>query len=165
MKQLLSFIICVIVLPALALAGVAAYLYDSYLKPTPMEYNFLRGESEICSVEYAMVSFGEDGNVRTDRVGFISDTAGFIADIKALDCYKGMPLESFGSLKDIKTLHGFVINYNDGSFEVLTPYVCLNSDIKIEKPNDLLKADVYVFDKDGLNAMLIKYAPGPTDAA
>ena len=159
MKNLISFVICVIVLPALLLLGVGAYLYDSYLKPTPMDYDFLRTESEIHSVEYAIVGIGSDGSVNTQRVGFVMDVSGFIADIRKLDCYKGMPIESFQNLHDIKTLSGFVINYNDGSFEVITPYVCLNSDLKIEKPEDLLTADVYVFDKEAIKELLIKYAP------
>jgi hypothetical protein len=163
MKKLLLFIICVIVIPALTLMGIGVYLYDSYLKPTPTEYDFLRGESEVCTVEYAIISFGEDGSVNTQRVGFVDDVQGFVTDLKALDCYDGMPTQSLMALKDIKTLSGFVINYTDGSFEVITPYVCLNSDLKINSPEELLTAEVYVFDKDGINEMLIKYAPSSSD--
>lgn len=159
MKKILGFIICVIVVPALILTLAAGIIYNVYLKPTPMEYGFLRGESEICSVEYAIITFDNKGYVHTDRVGFINDVDDFVNDIKALDCYAGIPLESFKDLHDIKTLSGFVINYTDGSFEIITPYVCLNSDLKINKIEDLLDADVYVFDKNGVQEMIIKYAP------
>ena len=159
MKKFLGFIFCMTVIPALILIGAAGIIYNEYFKPTAMEYSFLRGESEICSVEYALVSFDEEGNLQTDRVGFIENVDEFIGDIKALDCYSGIPLESFRDLKDIKTLSGFVINYTDGSFEVITPYVCLNSDLQINELSDLLEADVYVFDKAEIQKLLKKYAP------
>lgn len=159
MKKLLGFIFCMTVIPALILACAAGFIYNNYFKPTPMEYGFLRGESEICSVEYAIVSFDSEGNLHTQRVGFVTDVDGFVADIKALDCYAGIPLDSFRNLRDIKTLSGFVINYTDGSFEVITPYVCLNSDLEITEIKDLLEADVYCFDKTAIQDMLIKYSP------
>lgn len=147
------------VIPAAILAGAAGYIYKTYFSPEPMEYEFLRGESEIHSIEYAIVSFGEDGSVNTSRVGFVEDTEGFVSDIKSLDCHKGITLDSFRNLYDVKTLSGFVINYNDGSFEVITPYFCINSDLDIKEIKDILTADVYGFEKDAIFDMLKKYAP------
>ncbi len=159
MKKLLGFIICMTLVPALILAGALGFVYNSYFKPVPMEYDFLRGEGEICSVEYAIVSFGNDGSVKTEGIGLVTDLEGFASDLKALDCHKGLPLDSIRNLYGIKTLSGFVINYHDGSFEVITPYFAINSDLKIEKINDILSANVYGFEKSGVQEMLKKYAP------
>lgn len=158
MKKLLGFILCMTVIPTLLLAGAAGYFYNNYFKPEPREFSFLRGEGEICSVEYAIVYFDDEGNIYTERMGFINDTPGFVADLKEIDCYSGIPLESFRSLYDIKTINGFVINYSDGSFEIITPYICLNSDLQINELEDLLDADVYVFDKAQIQDMLTKYS-------
>lgn len=159
MKKLVGFIICMTVVPAILLACAGGYIYEKYFKPTPMEYDFLRGESEICSVEYSRISFGDDGSVNADRVGFVIDVQSFIAELKAAECYKGFPLDSVKSLYDDKSLSGFVINYTDGSFEIITPYFCINSDLKIEKVEEILSADVYYFDKTTVQNMLIKYSP------
>ena len=163
MKKFIAFIICMTVVPALILACAVGFLYNKYFSPTPMEYELLRGEEQICSVEYSIISFGEDGSVNADRVGVVKDTDGFIADLKSTDCYRGVSVESAKNLYDIKTLHGFVINYTDGSFEVITPYFCINSDLKIERVEEILTADVYSFDKDVINEMLVKYAPTPSN--
>ena len=163
MKKFIAFVFCMTVIPALILLGAAGVLYNKYFSPQPTEYEFLRSKEEIHAIEYVHVTIGSDGSINTSRVGFVDDVDGFVADLTAIDCYKGMPLESFQSLYDIKTLSGFVINYTDGSFEVITPYFCTNSDLKLEKPEDLLTADVYVFEKDAIQKMLIKYAPGPAE--
>ena len=159
MKKLLGFILCMTVIPALILAGAAGYFYNNYFKPEPREFSFLRGEGEICSVEYAIISFDTDGNIHSQRKGYVEDIESFVVDLKAIDCYSGIPVESFNSLYEIKSIQGFVINYNDESFEIITPYVCLNSDIKIDTVDELLNAGVYVFDKAQIQAMLTKYSP------
>jgi len=159
MKKLLGFIICMTVIPALILAGVAGYIYNSYFQPVPREFEFLRGEEAICSVEYARISFDGEGGVRSERLGFIEDTDGLIADLKELDCYSGITMDSFKNIADGNVISGFVINYDDGSFEVITPFVCLNSDLKIDTIEELLEADVYGFDKAEMQKLLDKYSP------
>jgi hypothetical protein len=146
------------VIPALILILGAGYIYDNYYKPVPTEYEFMRAEEEICSVEYAIVSFGEDGSVNAERVNFVENMASFVAELKEIDCYKGIPLDSIKNLYDVKTLSGFVINYTDGSFEVITPYFCVNSDLKISKIEDLLSADLYCFDKESIFNLINKYS-------
>ena len=159
MKKLLGFILCMTVIPALILAGAAGFIYNSYFKPQPREYSFLRGESEICSVEYATISFDSEGNIYTDRIAFVENTDQFIADLVAIDCYSGIPFDSFKTIYETNSFSGFVINYNDESFEIITPYVCLNSDLSINKIEDLLEADVYVFDKARMQDLIYKYSP------
>lgn len=156
MKKLLGFIFCMTIIPALILAGAVGYIYNNYFKPTPMEYDFLRGESQICSVEYASVSFA-DGNVTTESIVLIDDIDGFTAELKASDCHKGITLQSFKALSQSSSISGFVINYHDGSFEVITPYVCVNSDLEITEISDLLNADVYGFESEAIFALIEKY--------
>ena len=156
MKKLISFIFCMTVIPALILAGAAGIIYNKYFSPTPMEYEFLRGESEIQSVEYAQISFA-GGDVSATTVAFVEDIEGFIADIKAIECHKGITVSSFKALSENENVRGFVINYIDGSFEVITPYVCVNSDLNITKVEDLLYADVYGFDSEAIGNLLKKY--------
>lgn len=156
MKKFLAFIICMTVIPALILACAAGFLYNKYFSPTAIEYDFLRGEEQICSIEYVSVSFA-DGNVTPEHIGTVKDTNGFISDILGLECYKGITLESFKALSESSTVNGFVINYMDESFEVITPYVCLNSDLDIKEIPDLLKADVYGFDSAAIFSLLEKY--------
>lgn len=149
------------VIPAVILVGAASYIYNQYYSPTPAKYEFLRGEGEICTVEYAIVTIGSDGSVSTSRVGFVSDLEGFVNDIKETDFYEGIAIESIKALRDIKTLSGFVINYNDGSFEVITPHFSITSELSLTDIGDLLEVDIYSFDKARIEAMLIKYAPPP----
>lgn len=144
------------VIPALILACAAGFLYNKYFSPTSIEYEFLRGEDQICSIEYVTVSFA-DGNVTPEHIGTIKDTDGFISDILGLEAYKGITLESFKALSESSTVDGFVINYLDGSFEVITPYVSLNSDLEIKEIPDLLEADVYGFESAAIFSLLEKY--------
>lgn len=159
MKKLLGFIICMTLIPALLLALGAGFVYDNYFKPVPMEYEFLRGEKEICSVEYAIISFESDGAMLAERRGFIEDMPSFISELKSVECYSGISLESIEALYTTEQFPGFVINYNDGSFEVITPYICLNSDIRIEGVDELLHSDIYSFDRRKIIDMLAKYSP------
>ena len=153
------------VIPAIILSCAVGYIYTNYFKPVPKEYEFMRAESDICSVEYAIISFDEDGNVSAQGFGFVNDTEGLKNELKELDCYKGFPLDAIYNLRNGNTIPGFVINYTDGSFEMITPYFCVNSDLNITKLEDILSANVYCFNKDDIYNLIKKYSDsGNTNA-
>lgn len=159
MKKLLALIFCFIIIPALLLTGAVCIIYNMYFKPTPAEFSFLRGEENICTIEIAYVTFSEE-SVKTERKCFIEDVEGFVNDLKAVDFYKGISTDSMRAIKESNRITGFVINYTDGSFEVITPYVCINSDFKISSLDEILKADLYGFDTESINNLISKYSSG-----
>ncbi len=156
MKKFIAFIICMTIVPALILGGAVGILYHKYFSPQPIEFDFLRGREEIHSIEYVNVSF-ENGDVQAVGIALVEDIDGFANDLMALECHKGIDRSSFKALYELDTVKGFLINYNDGSIEIFTPYVCLNSDLNIKEVKDILTADVYGFSADEFYRLIEKY--------
>ena len=156
MKKLLSLIICLIIIPVLILGGALAAVYYTYFNPTPAEYEYLNPQSEVSMIEYANVSL-ESGVVTTKSFGFVGDTAGFLADLDALECHDGLSFEAIKVLLEDQSIEGIVINYKDGSYEVITPYFSVNSETKLETVEDILNAKIYGYDVEAFRAMLQKH--------
>ena len=156
MRALLTLIIALILIVVILVGGALAIFYFTFLHLTPAEYPFLHDSSEIKSIEYAKFTYGEEGLV-PEKVGVILDTDSFIGELKAADCHTGI---DFGGLKDLvngKTIEGVVINYNDGSFDFITPYICVNSNYNPKGISELLGTRIYGFDEAQFGLVLEKY--------
>lgn len=160
-KFLLSLISLILLLPLILFGCLAAFVYFNYLQLQPAEYNFLRDTGEIESIEYARFTFNDEG-LQPNAVGVIpeEDHDAFISELKDIDCHTGITGEGFTSLADGLTIDGIIINYSDGAFEFITPYLCINSDFQPQTISDLINARVYGFDKEQFIELLNKYGAG-----
>lgn len=156
MKKLLSLIICLILIPVLILGGALAAVYFTYFNPQPAEYSYLNPVEEIVSIEFAEVSF-TDGNVSANGIGFIEDIEGFMDDLNSLDCHEGLSIDAIVTLVKTQEADGLVINYADGSYEIITPYVCVNSELSIQSVEDVLNMNIYGYDVEQFKNMLEGY--------
>ena len=156
MKKLLSFLICLIIIPVLLLGGAVATIYYVYFNPQPAEYQFLNPAEEIDSIEYADVSF-TGGVIKAEGFGFVKNTESLMADLDGLDCHEGVSFEAIETLAKDLTVKGFVVNYTDGSYEIITPYISVNSELTIEEIQDILEARIYGYNVEAFDKLFNKY--------
>ena len=156
MKKLLSLLICLIIIPVLILGGAVATVYYVYFNPQPAEYQFLNPAEEIVSIEYADVSF-TGGVIKADGFGFVKNTEGLMTDLAQLDCHEGVSFEAIETLANDLSVKGFVVNYADGSYEIITPYVSVNSELTIEEIQDVLEVKIYGYDVEAFDNLFNKY--------
>ena len=160
MFRLLSAIISLItLLPLILLVCFGAVVYFNYIQVQPAEYSFIQDASEIKSIEFARFVFSENGLVPT-KAGVITDTEGFVNDLKGIECHTGITGGGFKALFNGEAIEGVIINYNDGGFEFLTPYLCVHSGFNPQSIIDLLSVRVYGFDQAAFGELLDKYGIG-----
>ena len=126
MRALFTLILVLILIPIILIGGLAALLYFTYFDVQPAQYPFLHDVSQVQSIEYARFVFSDDG-LTPEKVGIVLDTEGFMQDLKATDCHTGIEVNEFMDLINGQPIDGVVINYTDGSFDFITPYLCINS--------------------------------------
>ena len=158
-RLLLSLISLILLLPLIVCGCLAAYVYFTYIQVQPAEYSFVHEASEIKSIEFARFVFSENGLAPT-KAGIIEDTEAFITDLKSIDCHTGMSGAAFKALANGESIDGVIINYNDGSTEFITPYICVNSAFHPESITELLGVRVYGFDNAAFGQLLDKYGDG-----
>ncbi len=156
MKALFTFILVLFLILVMVVGGVAAILYVSFFNIQPAEYSFLNDESEIVSIECAKFTFTSEGLV-PDKVGVVFDKENFMKDLKAIDCHTGISISKFTDVINGKAMNGVVINYADGSFDFITPYICINSTYNPQGVVDLLNTKVYGFDEVKFAELVDKY--------
>lgn len=157
MFRLLAAIISLItLLPLILLVCFGAVVYFNYIQVQPAEYSFIQDASEIKSIEFARFVFSENGLVPT-KSGSITDTEGFVNDLKGIECHTGITGGGLKALFNGEAIEGVIINYNDGGFEFLTPYLCVHSGFNPQSIIDLLSVRVYGFDATSFGELLDKY--------
>lgn len=156
MRALFTLILVIILIPVILLGGIAAMLYYTYFDVQPAQYPFFHEESEIQSIEYARFVFGDEGLV-PEKVGIVLDTEGFMNDLKASNCHTGIEVNQFFDLTNGQPLDGVIINYKDGSFDFITPYLCINSTYNPKGVIDLLNTKVYGYDDAEFAELIDKY--------
>ncbi len=156
MRALFSLLLVLILIPLIVLGGALALLYFTYFDVQPAQYSFAHQESEIESIEYAKFSFTEQG-LTPDKVGLILDTKGFMTELKATDCHSGMEINAFIDLINGAPIQGVIINYTDGSFDFITPYICVSSSNVPKTLTDLLNTKIYGFNEAAFAELLDKY--------
>ena len=156
MRALFSLILILLLVFVILVGGVLAILYVSFFNQTAAEYPFLNDASEIQSIEYAMFTYGDEGFV-PEKVGIVLDPDSFMTELKATDCHTGISIGSFMDLVNGKPIKGVVINYNDGSFDFITPYFCINSQYNPKGVMDLLSTKIYGFDEEKFDLILEKH--------
>lgn len=158
-RLLLSLISLILLLPVIIFGCLAAVIYFTYIQVQPAEYTHIEDASEIKSIEFARFVFSENGLV-PEKAGIIEDTEGFVNDLKNIECHTGISGAGFEALFNGEAIEGVIINYNDGKFEFITPYLCVNNGFNPQTFTDLLGVRVYGFDKDGFHELLDKYGVG-----
>lgn len=158
-RLLLSLISLILLLPLILFGCLAAVIYFTYIQVQPAEYTFLHEASEIKSIEFAEFKFGENG-LAPEKAGIVEDTESFINDLKGVECHTGITGGGFKALFNGESIEGVIINYNDGKFEFITPYLCVNSGFNPQSITDFLSVRVYGFDKEGFSQLLDKYGIG-----
>lgn len=153
MKKLISLLICLIVIPALILGGALAAVYFTCFNPQPASYPYLHERAEITSIQFAEVNF-EGGNVNTTALGLVDDVDDMMDDLASLRCHKGLSLDAISVLAKEASVSGLVINYSDGTYEVITAYVSVNSTLKITNLSELLSLQVYGYDVEAFGSLV-----------
>ncbi len=156
MRALFTLILVLILIPIILIGGLAALLYFTYFDVQPAQYPFLHDVSQVQSIEYARFVFSDDG-LTPEKVGIVLDTEGFMQDLKATDCHTGIEVNEFMDLINGQPIDGVVINYTDGSFDFITPYLCINSKYNPKGVVDLLNTKVYGYDDVKFAALIDKY--------
>ena len=157
MFKLISAIISLIlILPILVCGVVAAGVYFLYIKVQPAEYSFLEETSEIESIEYASFVFGESG-LLPNKAGVITDVEGFASDLKTIECHTGISGAAFNAIKNGDAIDGIIINYKDGNWEFITPYICVNSGSNPKTLYEVLSMRIYGFNNAQFHELLVKY--------
>ena len=164
MFRLLAAIISLItLLPLILLVCFGAVVYFNYIQVQPAEYSFIQEASEIKSIEFARFVFSENGLIPT-KAGIIAEEnyENFMTDLKGIECHTGITGSGFKALFNGDAIEGVIINYNDGGFEFLTPYLCVHSGFNPQSITDLLGVRVYGFDAASFGALLDEYGVGVT---
>ena len=157
MFKLISAIISLIlILPILVCGVVVAGVYFLYIRVQPAEYTFIAETSEIESIEYASFVFSESG-LLPNKAGVITDVEGFTSDLKTIECYTGISGAAFQAIKNGDAIDGVIINYKDGNWEFITPYICVNSDSNPKTIYEVLGMRVYGFNNAQFHELLVKY--------
>lgn len=156
MKAILKVLLILILLVVILVGSIAAVLYFTFFNVKSAEYPFLQEKSKIVSIEYAQFTFTENG-LSADTVGVIVDTDAFMADLKSAECHTGINVNNFLDLINGKPINGIVINYEDGNFEFITPYICINSSINPKTVMDLLNTKIYGYDPEVLQGIVDKH--------
>ena len=157
MRALFSLILILLLVFVILVGGVLAILYVSFFNQTAAEYPFLNDASQIVSIEYAKFTYGDEGLV-PEKVGVIVQTENFFNELsQTTDCHTGISLDNLKKLIDGKPIEGVVINYADGSFDFITPYLCVNSNYNPKGAMDLLNTKIYGFDEEQFALILDKY--------
>lgn len=145
MKAFISLLITLILIPVMLVAAVFGFVYFTFFNPQPADYPYLHSQAEIVSIEFASVSF-EEGTLKAEGFGFVSDVEQAMTDLEVLECKDGLTLDGVSTLVNEKSVDGLIINYSDGSFEIITPYASINSSLKIETIEDVMSLKIYTFD-------------------
>ena len=156
MKFLIKLFLTLVLLVVIVVGGAAAYLYFSFVNPTPAEYAHISTADQVTSIELAEISF-ENGIPQPTGIGVITDKEAFLADLDELQCYKGLDLNSLDYWTESKSVEGIVIHYADGSSEIITAYVSIN---KKDGQTSLFAADgktIYSFNPEEFSSMLDEY--------
>ena len=153
MKALLTALLIIILIPVLVIGvalGAVVYILSA---PTPLDYPYMHPAEDISSIEFAEISIN-GGEIDVNGIGFITDREALIEDINNLQRNSKHMTDIFKNVANMKELEGIVINYNDGSFEIITAYVNLKS---AGAGTTDFEIDVYLFDMDAFGAMLDEY--------
>ncbi len=162
--KFLGILLVIILVAVLIAAGALFVAYQMYLAPKPAEFEFSQAVESMEKVEVVEVTGISTGSPKYSTIAEISDVEGFLAEFNKLECTKGLPLSIIGELKEISSLTGVKITYKDGSFDVITSYGNINSEIfaDISSPADLLTSDLtskefFFFDKAEFASLIEKY--------
>ena len=153
MKALFRTVIILVLIPVIILGVLFGLLAYKLSAPTPMDYPYLHSTDEIESIEFAEISF-EGGVINADGIGFIKDHETFLNDLNNLPRNSKPVLEIINNMANTKELEGIIINYKDGSFEIITAYVNLKS---AGVASGDFKIGFYTFDNDAFGEMLDEY--------
>ena len=157
MRALFTLLIALVLIVVILVGGAFALIYFTLFNVTPAEYPFLNDASQIVSIEYAKFTYGDEGLV-PEKVGVIVQTENFFNELsQTTDCHTGISLDNLKTLIDGKPIEGVVINYADGSFDFITPYLCVNSNYNPKGAMDLLNTKIYGFDEEQFALILDKY--------
>lgn len=144
-KFLFNLIILLVLIPVLVIGGIFAFLYFNYLRIQPADYSFVGERADILSIEYARFTFSDEGLTPT-KVGIITDSDAFMNDFDKIDSHTGINVNDLLDLINGKPIDGIVINYKNGEFEFITPYICVNSSFNPKTVAELLNTRVHGFD-------------------
>ena len=157
MKHIIALLVCIILIPALILGGIGAAVYFTFFNPTPSEYPLLHTLADVESVEYAYVKL-VDGELQGIGRGYVEDVDAFMADFLAIDCYDGLSLDAINEIvNEEATIDGFIINYADGSYEIVSIYISANSTLKVDSIFNLFGQKFYSFDQDSFKSLIDNY--------
>lgn len=163
MRLLFKLIIVFLLVFVILAAGVMAIFYFAFFNVQPAEYPFLNEKEDIVSIEYAKFTFGNEGFV-PEKVGLVLKTDEFMSELGEVDCHTGISIGDLSELVNGKSIEGIIINYSDGSFDFITPYLCVNSNFNPKGVADLLNMKIYGFDGVEFAKLLDTYAIDiPTD--
>ncbi len=163
MRTLLKFFAVLLVLITLlvgSLAALAIGYYESYLKPVPADFEFSRPIESITEIGLIKVKIVSDEEINLVPIATVIDTEGFISDLSELSCMKGLSLDGIAKLGELTEVDAIKINYSDGTYEVITAYGNLNSEIFSENitPEDIFYGDYYIFGEAEFSELLDKYS-------
>ena len=157
MKHILALLLCLILVPTIVLGGLAGIVYFTFFNPTPTEYPLLHSVEDVVSVEYAHVKLVE-GELQGVGLGYVEDIDAFMTDFLSVDCYDGISYNSVSKItSDSITIDGFIINYADGSYEIVSIYISANSTLSVDSLADLFKQKFYSFDQEGFKSLIDTY--------
>lgn len=145
MKFLFKLIILLVLVSILVVGGVLGFIYFTYLQIQPAEFSLSGEVADITSVEYARFTFTNEGLV-PDKIGVVKEVDSFLNDFNKLDAHTGINVNDLNDLLNGKPIDGIVINYSDGSYEFITPYICVNSKFNPKTVNELLSTRIHGFD-------------------
>lgn len=145
MKFLFNLIILIVLVPILIVGGVLGFIYFTYLQIQPAEFSLSGEVADITSVEYARFTFTSEGLV-PEKIGVVKEVDSFLNDFNKLDAHTGINVNDLNDLLNGKPIDGIVINYSDGSYEFITPYICVNSKFNPKTINELLSTRIHGFD-------------------
>ncbi len=158
MKSLIKLIVALILIPLILVGSMGAILYFTYFNVQPTaQYTFLQDEGQIQSIECARFTFSEEG-LTPEKVGIVLDTDAFMTDLNAIECHTGIDVNDFKNLVNGQTVDGVIINYTDGSFDIVTPYICVNSTFNPTTIAELLGTKIYGFEKASFAALIDQYS-------
>ena len=162
MKKFFTMILVAFLLLVLLIVGVFGLLfglYEFHMKPEPSEFEFSREVESITTAEVVRVNKLADDQFELVPLKTIDDVEGFLIEFRALQCYKGLSPEALQSITSLDSFDAIRITYSDDSYEVITPYINIDSDILTPEytPDMLLNEDFFLFNADEFYELIDKY--------
>ncbi len=162
LKSLYCFIMAttLVILVSLSIAAVALFgIYQVYMKPKPVDFEFSQSAENITNVEIVKVTDIKARKPQYTTIATVSDVENFLKDFESLKCEKGLPVRLITDFNKVDSLTGIKITYSDESIEVITSYGNITSDLFTSdlKPDDLFTQKFYLFTESEFAALIKKY--------